>query len=132
MWLVKHVSPYFKKTLITFLEKKGVSSQILNEINENKIIKKIIVKDKLIQRDLLYWLDKNTTVVFKKSCNNNYFLACIACLYIGEIDLIRNLYICRLYENKMILLSPFPNVEKAILSKIQKLEKKYAATSFQD
>jgi len=129
MWLVHHVSPYFKKTLITYLERKGVSSYILDEINENINIKKIIVEDSLIQRDLLYWLDKNTAVVIKKICNND-FLACIACLYIGNIELIRNLYICRLYENKIILLSPFPNVEKAILSKIQKLEKKYTAISF--
>ena len=131
MWLVEHVSPYFKKTLITYLEKKGVSSYILDEIYENINIKKIIIEDRLIQRDLLYWLDKNTTVVLKKICNKN-FLACVACLYIGEIDLIRNLYICRLYENKMILFSPFPNVEKAMLSKIQELEKKYTAISFQD
>ena len=131
MWLVQHVSPYFKKTLITYLKKKGVSSYILDEINDNINIKKIIVEDTLIQRDLLYWLDKNSTAVLTKKCNNN-FLACVACLYIGEIDLIRNLYICRLYENKMILLSPFPNVEKTMLSKIQELEKKYAAISFQD
>jgi hypothetical protein len=124
MWLVQHVSPYFKKTLITYLEKKGVSSYILDEIKENINIKKIIVEDTLIQRDLLYWLDKNTTVILKRICNNN-FLACVACLYIGEIDLIRNLYICRLYENRMILLSPFPDVEKAILSKIQELEREY-------
>ena len=123
MCVIEEVSGYFKKVFLSVLKNKGVSECVLDEIRKCKNIKRIIVEDAVIQRDLLYWLDRNTTVVLARVHGENYVMAVIACLYIGKIELIRNLYICYLHKNKMVLLSPFPDVEKALLSKIQELEK---------
>ena len=130
MCIVEDVPIFFKKILLNVLENKGASDSVIHEIRKYKNIKRIIVEDALIQRDLLYWLDQNTTVILEKMQGENFLLGWIACLYIGEIDLMRNLYICRLYDNKIVLLSPFPNVKNAILSKIRNLEREYAIFSY--
>jgi len=132
MYTVKDVSVRFSEGLLAVLRRKGVPESVLDEIrcSRDRDIKRIIVIDDEIQRDLLYWLDRNTTVILNRVRGKNIILKWIACLYIEEMELIRNIYICFLYRDRTVLLSPFPVVEKALLSKIQELEKEYATIRF--
>jgi hypothetical protein len=123
MCIVEDVLVCFRKGLLGVLKTKGVSEPVLDEILAVRGVRRMTVLDELVQRDLLQWLDRNTTMVLKSGQGQNTVLEWIACLFIGEMELTRNMYFCYVYEDRVVVLSPFPVVEQTILSKIQELER---------